>query len=295
MRLALNFPNIDPVIFSIDLFGLELALRWYALAYVVGLLLGWRFVLAICQRPRLWSGQPPMQPVQVDSLLTWMIFGVILGGRLGYVIFYQPGYFLAHPVEVFALWQGGMSFHGGLLGVVVAILAFAAKNGVDPVRVGDCVAAAAPIGLFFGRVANFINAELWGRPTELPWGIVFPGEAAQICPPFWEGVCARHPSQLYEAFLEGVVLFAAILVACRRGALRRRGCVIGIFLLGYGLARTIVEGFRQADAQYVTASNPWGHVVHLGSELGLTMGQVLSLPMAIIGVFLILWAGRQRA
>lgn len=293
MPLALPFPDIDPVLFSVEFFGLELAIRWYALAYVAGLLLGWQFVAALCRRPALWGDAAPMRPEQADDLLTWMIIGVILGGRLGFVIFYQPGYFLANPEEILALWQGGMSFHGGFLGVVVAILGFALRNGLDALRIGDAVAAATPIGLFFGRVANFINAELWGRPTDLPWGVVFPGEAAQTCPGEWEAACARHPSQLYEAALEGVVLFIVLLVACRRGALARPGRVIALFLLGYGLARTFVEGFRQADLQYIVPGNPWGHVIRFGPETGLTMGQVLSLPMVILGMILLVWSMRR--
>jgi phosphatidylglycerol---prolipoprotein diacylglyceryl transferase len=295
MPFVLPFPDIDPVLLSVSVFGLELAIRWYALAYIAGLLLGWRYVAALCRRPALWGGKAPMPPARADDLLTWMIAGVILGGRLGYVVFYQPGYYLAHPGEILAVWHGGMSFHGGLLGVVIAILGFSLRNGFSPLRIGDAVAAATPLGLFFGRIANFINAELWGRPTTLPWGVVFPGDEAQSCPAGWTGPCARHPSQLYEAGLEGVVLFLVLFVACRRGALGRPGRVIGLFLLGYGLARTFVEGFRQADPHYITPSNPWGHVVHFGANWGLTMGQALSLPMVALGLALVLWTARRRA
>ncbi|WP_424933835.1 prolipoprotein diacylglyceryl transferase [Amaricoccus macauensis] len=295
MQLVLPFPEIDPVLFSVELFGIELAIRWYALAYIAGLLLGWRFVAGLCRRPALWGGAPPMKPEQTDDLLTWMILGVILGGRLGFVFFYKPAYYLAHPAEILAIWQGGMSFHGGFLGVIVGILGYALRNGLDAVRIGDAVAAAAPIGLFFGRIANFINAELWGRPTELPWGVIFPGVEAQTCPPIWEAVCARHPSQLYEAGLEGVVLFAVLFIACRRGALKRPGRIIALFLIGYGLARTFVEGFRQADAQFITSDNPSGHVIRFGMEAGLTMGQILSLPMVVAGLALLLWTARRRA
>jgi phosphatidylglycerol---prolipoprotein diacylglyceryl transferase len=295
MPFVLPFPDIDPVLVSVSVFGVELAIRWYALAYIAGLLLGWRYVAALCRRPALWGGTAPLKPARADDLLTWMIAGVILGGRLGYVVFYQPGYFLANPGEILAVWHGGMSFHGGFLGVIAAILGFSWRNGLDPLRIGDAVAAATPLGLFFGRIANFINAELWGRPTTLPWGVVFPGEAAQTCPPDWVGVCARHPSQLYEAGLEGVVLFLVLLIACRRGALARPGQVTGLFLLGYGLARTFVEGFRLADPQYITPGNPWGHVIRFGPEAGLTMGQALSLPMVAAGLALVLWTAWRRA
>ncbi len=286
MPAYIDFPDIDPVLVSLELGGITLALRWYALAYIAGLVLGWLYVAWLVARPRLWGGTAPMAARQAEDLLTWMILGVILGGRLGFVLFYQPGYYAEHPAEILAVWQGGMSFHGGMLGVLTAGAAFSLRNGLDMIRVGDAVAAATPIGLFFGRLANFVNAELWGRPTTVPWGVVFPGEAAWTCPAGWTGPCARHPSQLYEAGLEGLVLFAVLAVAIRRGALGRRGLVGGMFLAGYALARSFVEGFRQADAQFVTPGNPHGHVVGLG-EWGLTMGQVLSLPMLVVGLGLI--------
>jgi phosphatidylglycerol:prolipoprotein diacylglycerol transferase len=293
MPLVLPFPDIDPALVSVNLFGLELAIRWYALAYIVGLLLGWRYVVALFRRPGLWGGAAPMRPEQADDLLTWMILGVILGGRLGYVLFYQPAYFAAHPAEILAVWQGGMSFHGGMLGVAAGVIGFSLKHRLVILSVGDAVAAAAPIGLFFGRVANFINAELWGRPSPAPWAVVFPGEAAQACPPDWAGPCARHPSQLYEAGLEGLVLFVVLALAIRAGALRRPGRVFGIFLIGYAVARTAVEGFRQADAQFVTPDNPHGQVIRFGAEWGLTMGQVLSLPMLAVGVLLVVLSARR--
>jgi phosphatidylglycerol:prolipoprotein diacylglycerol transferase len=187
-----------------------------------------------------------------------------------------------------------MSFHGGLLGVVAGIVGFCRRNGLPILPVGDAVAAAAPIGLFFGRLANFVNAELWGRPSTAPWAVVFPGEAAQACPPGWPEPCARHPSQLYEAGLEGLLLFGLLALAIRAGALRRPGRVFGLFLVGYGLARLVVEGFRQADAQFVTAGNPHGHVLRLGAEWGLTMGQLLTLPMLAAGLVLLLRAARSR-
>lgn len=289
--LALPFPDIDPALVSVEVFGRELALRWYALAYVAGLVLGALYVAWLLRRPALWGGASPMPPGRTEDLLTWMVLGVILGGRLGFVLFYQPGYYAANPAEILAVWRGGMSFHGGFLGVVAAVLGFALRNGFDPLRLGDAVAAAAPIGLFFGRIANFINAELWGRPTNVPWGVVFPGAA---CPPGWPEVCARHPSQLYQAGLEGLALGLALLWAVRRGALARRGRVVGLFLAGYGLARVVGEAFRQADAQFVGPDNPFGHVLRLG-EWGLTMGQVLSLPMLAAGLLLLAWTARRRA
>ncbi|MFO1142858.1 MAG: prolipoprotein diacylglyceryl transferase [Amaricoccus sp.] len=294
MPLVLPFPAIDPVLFSFHLFGLELAIRWYALAYIAGLLLGWRYVAWLCRRPALWGGRAPMPPERSDDLLTWMILGVVLGGRLGYVLFYQPAYFAQNPLEVFSVWHGGMSFHGGLLGVVAGVVGFSLRNGYPILGVGDAVSAAAPIGLFFGRIANFINGELWGRPSTAPWAIVFPGEAAQTCPLTWPpGPCARHPSQLYEAALEGLVLFVLLALAIRSGALARRGRVFGLFLIGYSLARIALEGFRQADAQFVTDDNPHGFVLHLGATAGLTMGQLLSLPMLLAGLILVVRSGRR--
>jgi phosphatidylglycerol:prolipoprotein diacylglycerol transferase len=289
MLLALAFPEIDPVLVSVEIFGREIALRWYALAYIAGLVLGWRYVAALCARPALWGGASPMEPRRAEDLLTWMVIGVILGGRLGFVLFYQPAHYLANPAEILAVWKGGMSFHGGFLGVIAAVAGFAARNGIDALRLGDAVAAAAPIGLFFGRIANFINGELWGRPTTMPWGVVFPGAE---CPPDWSGVCARHPSQLYQAGLEGLALGLLLFWAIRRGALVRRGRVIALFLAGYGLARVIVEGFRQADAQFVTPESPLGHVARLG-DWGLTMGQVLSLPMLAAGLILLALTARR--
>jgi phosphatidylglycerol:prolipoprotein diacylglycerol transferase len=292
MPFVLPFPDIDPVLFSIRLLGLELAIRWYALAYIAGLLLGWRYVAWLCARPALWGGAAPMAPQRADDLLTWMILGVILGGRLGYVLFYQPAWFAANPGAILAVWQGGMSFHGGLVGVAAGVILFALKNGLPILAVGDAVAAAAPIGIFFGRIANFVNAELWGRPSTAPWAVAFPGEGG-VCPPDWTAACARHPSQLYEAGLEGLVLGLGLHWAVRRGALAHPGRVFGLFLVGYGLARLAIERFRQADAQFVTAGNPWGHVVELGGGWGITMGQLLTLPMLAVGFVLLLRAGRR--
>ena len=281
MTLMIEFPGFSPEVFTIPLFGMDFALRWYALAYVVGLVAGWRIVVAAVKRPGLWpGGQAPMTPAQVEELLTAVILGVVIGGRLGFVLFYQPGYYLANPLDILKVWQGGMAFHGGFLGVAVAGLWFCRRHGIAPLSAADALALATPPGLFLGRIANFVNAELWGRPTDLPWGVVFPGAAAQDCPGI-AGPCARHPSQLYEAALEGLVLGLVLLVVARAGGLRRPGLVTGIFLLGYGLSRFVVEFARQADAQFVTPDNPWGHVL-----LGMTMGQILSLPMIAAGLFL---------
>ncbi|WP_423206425.1 prolipoprotein diacylglyceryl transferase [Paracoccus yeei] len=287
------FPQISPEIFTIHLFGLSFSLRWYALAYLVGLIVGWRIIVGLMRRPALWGGRAPMRPEQAEELLTWVVLGVVLGGRLGFVLFYEPGYYLANPGQILKLWQGGMSFHGGFLGVVVAAWIYCRRHGVPALGLADALAVATPIGLGLGRVANFINAELWGRPTDLPWGVIFPGEAAQDCPGV-SGLCARHPSQLYEAGLEGVVLAAVLFLLVRRGALRRPGLALGVFLAGYGLSRFVVEFFRQADAQFITAGNPLGHVIG-GPVWGLSMGQLLSLPMILIGLGFVLMARRRAA
>ena len=285
------FPDIAPEIFTITLGGFSFSLRWYALAYLAGLILGWRLIVAMMRRPALWGGTPPTAPDRVDDLLTWVILGVILGGRLGFVLFYEPAYYLSNPGQILQVWQGGMSFHGGFAGVIVATWAWSRSQGVPVLRLADAMAVVAPIGIFFGRIANFINAELWGRPTDLPWGVVFPGEAAQTCPGI-VGPCARHPSQLYEAGLEGLLLGLTLLVLVRAGGLRRPGLAFGVFLAGYGLARMFVELFRVADAQFITPDNPLGHVLG-GPVIGLTMGQTLSLPMVLIGLALVACARRR--
>ena len=277
-----DIPWISPEIFTIHLFGAAFSLRWYALAYLAGLLIGWRIMVALMRRPALWGGQAPMRPGQVEELLTWIILGVVLGGRLGFVLFYEPGYYLANPGQIPILWHGGMSFHGGFLGVVLAAWWFCRRHGIPALGLADALAVASPIGLGLGRIANFINAELWGRPTDAPWGVVFPGEAAQTCPGV-TGPCARHPSQLYEAALEGVVLAALLFLLVRLGGLRRPGQALGVFLMGYGLSRFVVEFFRQADAQFITPDNPLGHVLG-GPVWGVTMGQLLSLPMVLVGL-----------
>ncbi len=255
--LTLPFPAIDPVLVEIG----PIAIRWYALAYIAGLVLGWRYLRRVVCRPG-WA----LTPEAVDDLLFHATLGVVIGGRLGYVLFYNPAYYLAHPLEVFALWQGGMAFHGGLVGVAVACLWTARQHGVRPLEVGDAAAVAAPIGLFFGRIANFINGELYGRVSDVPWAMVFPGA----------GPLPRHPSQLYEAFSEGVVLFAVTAwLAARPYEPARAGRIAGAFLVGYGSARFLVEFVRQYDPQ-------------LGLLFGvITMGQLLSLPMIGVGLWLI--------
>jgi phosphatidylglycerol:prolipoprotein diacylglycerol transferase len=292
---AILFPDLDPVIFAIDIGGFSFALRWYALAYIAGFLAGWWVIYRMMARPALWPGEhAPMEPGRVETLLTYVIVGVILGGRLGFVLFYQPGYYLSNPTEILRVWEGGMSFHGGFAGVIVAGLIFCRRNDVPPWQVADAMALVAPIGIGLGRVANFINAELWGRPTTVPWGVVFPGPQAQSCPWDWaEPVCARHPTQLYEAALEGAVLLAVLVwLVWRRGWLKTPGAVTGVFVAGYGLARFAVEFYRQPDAQFITPDNPLGHVLSLG-PMGLTMGQVLSLPMILAGIAILIWRRRQ--
>jgi phosphatidylglycerol:prolipoprotein diacylglycerol transferase len=255
--LALPFPAIDPVLIQIGPF----AIRWYALAYIVGLLLGWQYLRRLVQRPG-WR----LTALDLDDLLLYVTLGVVLGGRLGYILFYRPGFYLGHPLDALAVWEGGMSFHGGLLGVVVASALFARRRGRSFLEIGDALACATPIGLFLGRLANFINGELWGRVTDVPWAMVFPGA----------GPAPRHPSQLYEALLEGAVLFAVMLLAARRPwRAQEAGRLSGIFLIGYGSARIACELFREPDAQ-------------LGFLLGgTTMGQLLSVPMVALGCYLV--------
>jgi phosphatidylglycerol:prolipoprotein diacylglycerol transferase len=261
------FPNFDPVLVHLG----PIAIRWYALAYVAGILLGWRYAVRLVKTPRLWAFRGPVAtPEEVDDLILWITLGVIVGGRLGHVIFYTPALIWTDPVEILKTWHGGMSFHGGALGVLAAILYFAQRRRIDLLRLGDLVAAATPIGLFFGRIANFINGELWGRPTSLPWGIVFPGASPAV---------PRHPSQLYEAALEGLALLALLSWAVwGRKWLNRRGVVMGLFVMGYGIARVSLENVREPDS----------YMPHF--PLGLTMGMILSIPM-IVGGALLVWRG----
>lgn len=294
MVFAIPFPDISPDLFSIDLWGFKFALRWYALAYIAGFVLAWYYLMYLCRRPHLWPGaQPPYRPKDLEDLLIWMVLGVILGGRFGYVFFYAPQVLITDPIEVFRIWNGGMSFHGGFLGVIISAWIFCKIRGLNPLSAGDGIAIAATFGIGLGRVANFVNGELWGRPTDMPWGVVFPNEAAQDCFPKLVELCARHPSQLYEAALEGVVLFLFLAwLIFRRSALQKPGQIIAWFLIGYGAMRTFVEGFRQGDSQFVSLTNPNGHILRLGDNiesLGLTMGQLLSLPMVILGLLLLFW------
>ncbi len=290
MTGLIPFPDISPELFSISIFGFELALRWYALAYIVGILLGWRMVVAAVKAQRLWPNErAPMTPAQIEDLLTWVILGVILGGRLGYVLFYKPAHYLQNPGEILMVWEGGMAFHGGLLGVLLAAWLFTIRQGLPKLSVADAICFGVPPGLLLGRIANFINAELWGRPTTMPWGVAFPGEMAQTCPGVI-GLCARHPSQLYEAALEGLILGAVLIwMVWRRGAFKRPGLVSGVFFAGYGMGRFIVEFVRQPDAQFISPGNPLGLAWHI-SGYGFTMGQLLSLPMIALGAWLILRA-----
>ncbi len=288
------FPEVGTELFAIEVGGFRVALRWYALAYIAGLIIGWRLCVAMIRRPALWPAQaPPLTTKQVEDLLTWVIVGVILGGRLGYVLFYQPSFFMDNPVEVFKVWTGGMSFHGGFLGIVLAASVFSYRNAVPALSVADLLAVAVPPGLFLGRLANFTNNELWGRPTDVPWAVVFPGEAAQTCEGI-VGLCARHPSQLYEAVLEGLLLGAVLLfLVYKKDWLRVPGCITGLFLFAYASGRLFVELFRQPDAQFMTAANPLGYVFQW-SSFGMTMGQLLSLPMIIFGLGLLIYTSYRK-
>ena len=270
--ILVDFPNIHPEIFSIGPFTMgdwsigPLALRWYALAYIAGLVIGWRYCLALAKRPPQIA-----RPQDIDDFLLYATLGVVLGGRIGYVLFYNIDHYRTDPFDIIALWHGGMSFHGGAVGVCVAILLFCGQREIPVLSFADIIASATPIGLFFGRIANFINAELWGRPTDVPWAMVFPTDPQHL---------PRHPSQLYEAGLEGIVLFLVLFVLDRfLGARRRGGIVTGTFLIGYGLARITVEFFRQPDQQ-------------LGFLFfnAITMGQVLSVPLVLVGLWLVVRA-----
>jgi phosphatidylglycerol:prolipoprotein diacylglycerol transferase len=258
---AIPFPAIDPVAISIG----PIAIRWYALAYIVGLLIGWRYCLALTERP------PHLVARQdVDDFLVWATLGVVLGGRVGYVLFYKPGYYVYHPIEALYVWHGGMSFHGGAIGVTIAIILFTNARRIPFFAFSDIITEAIPIGLFFGRIANFINGELYGRPSNVSWAMIFP----------YGGPMPRHPSQLYEAFCEGVLLFLLLFVAERLHVRQRPGFVSGLFLAGYAVARMSGELFREPDPQL-------GFLI-----FGTTMGQLLSIPLLIAGVLIIAWACR---
>lgn len=313
MSTALNFPEIFPAIISIPQFaigGMTLGpfnILWYAMAYILGLVIGWRYAVALIKRPRLFGGTSPASVEVIDDFLFWATLGVILGGRLGYLLFYQLPYqfddLAANPLMALKIWEGGMAFHGGLIGVGLATWHVCRTHKIPLLRMTDIAAAATPIGLLLGRCANFINAELFGRPTESSWGMIFPmgqgtgGPPASfdwaqkqwvyICDPDIvsladraRGLCGpetpRYPSQLYEAALEGLLLFAVLALAIWVfGALKRPGLVTGIFLIGYAAGRSIAERFREPDA-FVQGLPDW-----------ITMGTLLSVPMIAIGVFLI--------
>ena len=280
--LSLAFPAIDPIAIAIG----PIAIRWYALAYIAGLLLGWRYVVHYCSKtPNIMSKR------DIDDLLFWATLGVILGGRTGYVLFYNLDYYLANPANILKVWQGGMAFHGGFMGVIIAIILFARKRGISILAVLDAAAVAAPIGLFFGRIANFINGELFGRATDAPWGVISPGEHGHDCGQPLGEFCARHPSQLYEAGLEGLALGLIILVLVLRGALKFPGLVAGTFFAGYGTARFFVEFFRQPDMQFQSPGNPLGLAFQVNGY-GLTMGQLLTIPMILVGLWFIARAKR---
>jgi phosphatidylglycerol---prolipoprotein diacylglyceryl transferase len=267
--LVIAYPSVDPVALQLG----PLSVKWYGLAYIAGLLLGWLYIKRLLAQSDLWrAGQAPLSPQNVDDLLIYMTIGVLVGGRLGYVLFYEPRHFFNNPLDIAAVWTGGMAFHGGLVGSILAIIIFAHRFNANAWSMLDVCAAATPIGLFFGRLANFINGELWGRPTTVPWAMVFPGA----------DTLERHPSQLYEALLEGAVLFTVLWwLTHRMGALRRPGMVAGAFMLGYGLARSFCELFREPDP---------GHVLTLGP---FTAGILYSVPMMAIGLWMLLDAAKR--
>ena len=267
--LALPFPAIDPVLVEIGPF----AIRWYALAYIVGIFFAWWYARRLAANERIWgAGGPPMTLADLDDFVVWATAGIILGGRLGYVVFYDPQHFLTHPADVFAVWQGGMSFHGGFLGVILATTLFARRRGIPVWSFIDVIAPGVTIGLMLGRMANFINGELFGRVTDVPWAFVFPAGGDE----------PRHPSQLYEAALEGLALFLLLtFLAYRSRRLANPGFISGAFCAGYGVARTFVEFFREPDIQ----------IGYLAG--GLTMGMLLSVPMIVFGIGLMIWSARR--
>jgi phosphatidylglycerol:prolipoprotein diacylglycerol transferase len=262
------YPMISPVIVEIGPF----ALRWYALAYVAGLIAGWWLGKRLVADARLWGGRAHPTPTDIDDLIVYAALGVVLGGRIAYVLFYNFDFYLERPWEILTVWRGGMSFHGGLIGCMLAMALLARSRRLPVLAFYDTVAAVVPIGLFLGRLANFVNGELWGRVSDVPWAMVFPNAGPQ----------PRHPSQLYEAGLEGAVLFIIPSLVVRRGGLRREGLVSGLFGLGYGLSRIAVEFLREPDAQVGYLYGGW-----------LTMGMLLSLPVALAGAALLGYALRQ--
>jgi phosphatidylglycerol---prolipoprotein diacylglyceryl transferase len=262
--LVIPYPTFDPVLVQLGPF----AIRWYALAYIFGILIGWAYARLLIRSTKLWGRKAPMTVTDFDDFVLWVTIGIILGGRIGYVLFYNLPYFVEHPIEIVQLWNGGMSFHGGFIGCVLAVLLFGYTRGISVLSLGDLTCAAGTIGLFLGRIANFINGELWGRPTDVPWAMIFPNG----------GPLPRHPSQLYEAGLEGLLLFIVLALLVRAGALKRPGLIIGSFAVGYALTRTFCEFFREPDAQLGFL---WG---------GATMGQLLSVPLFLAGLCFIFYA-----
>ena len=263
---GIPFPDINPIAISLG----PIHIRWYALAYLTGFIGGWLYGGWLADKDE--DRRPNKQ--DIDDLLPWVVLGVILGGRIGYVLFYNFPYYMAHPTHIPRVWEGGMSFHGGVLGVVTVCLLFARKRGFSPLALGDIIACVAPIGLFFGRIANFINGELFGRVTTVPWAVIFPNG----------GGLPRHPSQFYEAFLEGIVLFTVLFFMARKEHIRRQpGLLFGTFLIGYGLARFFVEFFREPDPQIGLLFQYF------------TLGQLLSLPMILIGVLLVRYVRKKHA
>ena len=290
------FPeNIKPEVFSVSLGDFTFTLYWYALAYILGIIACWRLAAIALKKNELWQkNTPPLNPVKLEDLMSFSVLGIIFGGRLGFVIFYNPEYYLQNPLEVLFIWQGGMSFHGGLIGVATASFLFFRKNSV-PLRSGaDLLALGTPIGLGLGRLANFINDELWGRVTDVPWGVIVNSpQSRTVCQEIVDH-CIRHPSQIYEAILEGLILFILMMyLAFKRNAFKRPGFLASIFFMGYGLSRCFVELFRQPDQQFQSVNNPMGFFIQFG-EMGLTMGQVLSLPMIVIGVILFVTSTRNK-
>lgn len=264
--MAIDFPSIDPVIFSVG----PLAVRWYSLSYIAGILIGWGYVNQIIVR-YTWS---PFTKKHTDDLIVWMIIGIVLGGRLGYTLFYNMLYYIDHPSQIFRVWEGGMSFHGGMIGTILAAYFYCRKHKLVFLQLTDLLACAAPIGLFLGRIANFINAELYGRVTDVSWAVIFPNS---------DGL-PRHPSQIYEAFTEGLLLFIILwLFVWFTNAKRHPGFLSGVFLIGYGSFRMFCELFREPDF----------HIGFILSEV--TMGQLLSIPMVILGFFLAFQAARKKA
>jgi phosphatidylglycerol:prolipoprotein diacylglycerol transferase len=270
MPLSLmTYPKFDPVLISVGPF----AIRWYALAYIAGILLGWLYARRIIANERYWGGPAPFTVVDYDDFVLWVTLGIILGGRTGYVLFYNFDHFLANPAEIVQVWKGGMSFHGGFLGCVLAVILFAWKRGIPFLSVGDITCAVGPIGLFLGRLANFVNGQLWGRETDVPWAMIFPLDPAQL---------PRHPSQLYEATLEGLVLLLILHVLIRRGALERPGVIIGAFAMIYAVMRSFCELFREPDVQL-------GFLWR-----GTTMGMLLSIPLFLAGAAFVAYALRRQ-